>query len=62
MMAGHTVIKIFAGFAAMLGVFGIAPIAVNVLVSCLEAVIAVLQAYIFATLTCVYINDVVCLH
>jgi F-type H+-transporting ATPase subunit a len=46
----------------MLGVFGIAPIAVNALVSCLEFVIAILQAYIFTTLTCVYINDVVCSH
>ncbi|MDR0968514.1 MAG: F0F1 ATP synthase subunit A [Holosporaceae bacterium] len=63
MMAGHTMIKIFAGFAAALGIFcGLAPIAVDALVLCLETIIAFLQAYIFATLTCVYINDVVHLH
>ncbi len=62
MMAGHTMMKVFAGFAAMLGVMGIAPIAVNVILTGFETVIAILQAYIFTILTCVYLNDAVHLH
>jgi F-type H+-transporting ATPase subunit a len=62
MMAGHTMMKVFAGFAAMLGLLGIAPIAVNVILTGFEAVIAVLQAYVFAILTCVYLNDAIHLH
>ncbi|MDR1560984.1 MAG: F0F1 ATP synthase subunit A [Holosporaceae bacterium] len=62
MMAGHTMIKVFAGFAAMLGLWSILPIAVNVILTAFEIVIAILQAYVFAILTCVYINDAVHLH
>lgn len=62
MMAGHTMMKVFAGFVAMLGIFGIAPIAVNVILTGFEIVISVLQAYIFTVLTCVYLNDAVNLH
>ncbi|MDR2157971.1 MAG: F0F1 ATP synthase subunit A [Holosporaceae bacterium] len=62
MMAGHTMMKVFAGFAAMLGIFGIAPIAINIILTGFEVVVAVLQAYIFTILTCVYINDAVHLH
>lgn len=62
MMAGHTMIKVFAGFAAMLGVMGVIPIAVNAILTGFETVIAVLQAYIFTILTCVYLNDAVHLH
>jgi F-type H+-transporting ATPase subunit a len=62
MMAGHTMMKVFAGFAAMLGVFGIAPIAINIILTGFEIVVAVLQAYIFTILTCVYLNDAVHLH
>ena len=62
MMAGHTMMKVFAGFAAMLGVYGFAPILVNVILTGFEIVIAMLQAYVFTILTCVYLNDAVHLH
>jgi F-type H+-transporting ATPase subunit a len=62
MMAGHTMIKVFAGFSVMLGALGIAPVAMNVILTGFEAVIAILQAYVFAILTCVYLNDAVHLH
>jgi F-type H+-transporting ATPase subunit a len=62
MMAGHTMMKVFAGFAAMLGVFGFAPIAVNVILTGFEIVIAILQAYVFTILTCVYLHDAIHLH
>ena len=62
MMAGHTMMKVFAGFAAMLGIMGVVPIAVNAILTGFETVIAVLQAYIFTILTCVYLNDAVHLH
>ena len=62
MMAGHTMMKVFAGFAAMLGVWGFAPIAVNIILTGFEIVIAMIQAYIFTILTCVYLNDAVNLH
>ncbi|GHT97274.1 ATP synthase subunit a [Alphaproteobacteria bacterium] len=62
MMAGHTMMKVFAGFAVMLGAFGIAPILVNALLTGFEIVIAILQAYVFTILTCVYLNDAIHLH
>ncbi|MFQ5623479.1 MAG: F0F1 ATP synthase subunit A [Gammaproteobacteria bacterium] len=57
MMAGHSVIKVFAGFAGALGVGAVAPIFAIVAVYGLEMLVAVIQAYIFAILTCVYLND-----
>ncbi len=57
MMAGHTMIKVFAGFVVTLGVFGVAPFLFIILLYILETVIAVLQAYVFAVLTCLYLND-----
>lgn len=66
MMAGHTMMKVFAGFATMLGayfgLFSIAPILVNVILTGFEIVVAILQAYVFAILTCVYLNDAIHLH
>ena len=62
MMAGHIVMKVFAGFVVMMGVAGIAPMAVNVVLTGLEIIISLLQAYIFTLLTCVYLNDAVNLH
>lgn len=62
MMAGHTMMKVFAGFAAMLGIWGFAPIVVNIILTGFEIVIAMIQAYIFTILTCVYLNDAVNLH
>lgn len=62
MMAGHTVVKVFAGFASMLGMLCVAPIAVNVILTGFEIAVAALQAYIFTILTCVYLNDAIHLH
>ena len=62
MMAGHTVMAVFAGFTAVLGIFGFLPIAVTAAVFALEIVIAVLQAYVFAILTCLYLHDSIHLH
>ena len=62
MLAGHTLMKVFAGFIFALGVFGIAPWAFIVALTGLEIVIAFLQAYVFTILTCLYLNDALHLH
>lgn len=70
MMAGHILLKVFAGFAIMiigaLGVYGFAgavlPGVALVVLSGLELFVALIQAYIFALLTCVYLNDALHLH
>ena len=62
MLAGHTLIKVIAGFIALLGVAGVLPFALVVALPGLEILIAFLQAYVFAILTCLYINDAIHLH
>lgn len=62
MMAGHTMLKVFAGFVVSLGVFGFAPLLFTIAFTGLEVVVAVLQAFIFAVLTCIYLNDAVNMH
>ena len=62
MLAGHTLLKVIAGFVAVLGVFGVLPLALVVALTGLEILIAFLQAYVFAILTCLYINDALHLH
>ena len=62
MMAGHTMLKIFAGFIVPLGIFGIAPLMVDVALTALEVLIAFLQAYVFTILTCLYLNEAINLH
>ncbi|MEM9012335.1 MAG: F0F1 ATP synthase subunit A [Pseudomonadota bacterium] len=57
MMAGHAVIKVFAGFAGALGVGAVVPIFAITAVYGLELLVAVIQAYVFTILTCVYLND-----
>ena len=57
MMAGHAVIKVFAGFAGAMGVGAIAPIIAIMAVYGLEMLVVVIQAYVFTILTCVYLND-----
>jgi F-type H+-transporting ATPase subunit a len=65
MLAGHITLKVFAGFVALLGtslgaigwVGGIAPLALTVALYALELLVAFLQAYVFAVLTCIYLND-----
>ena len=61
--AGHTMLKVFAGFIISLGVVGgFLPLAFVVALTGLELLIAFLQAYVFTILTCFYINDAVHLH
>ncbi len=62
MTAGHTMLKVFAGFVVALGVFGVAPFALVVALIGLEILIAFLQAYVFTILTCVYLNDALNMH
>ena len=63
MLAGHTMLKVFGGFVVMLGVIGgWAPLAFIVAFTGLELLIAFLQAYVFAILTCLYLNDAIHLH
>ena len=62
MLAGHTLLKVFAGFVVSLGLAGFLPLAFIVALTGLEILIAFLQAYVFAILTCLYINDALHLH
>lgn len=67
MMAGHLILKLFASFSAMLlntsfAALGIIPLILNVGVTGLEFLVAVLQTYVFTLLTCLYINDAINLH
>ena len=62
MMAGHTMMVVFAGFTITLGLFGFLPIAINVALFALEVIVAVLQAYVFTILTCLYLRDAIHLH
>src|SRR5437660_7653741 len=67
MLAGHISLKVFAGFVAMLGtslgaigwVGGVMPLALTVALTALELLVAFLQAYVFAILTCIYLNDAI---
>ena len=56
-MAGHAVIKVFAGFAAALGVFAFVPVLAITAIYALEVLVAFIQAYVFTILTCVYLKD-----
>lgn len=58
MLAGHTMMKVFGGFVAALGIFGILPLAFMVALVALEIVVALLQAYVFAVLSCIYLAGV----
>jgi F-type H+-transporting ATPase subunit a len=66
MLAGHITLKVFAMFIPMLGAVGIAgwlgaalPLALVVALTALELLVAFLQAYVFAILTCIYLNDAI---
>ena len=66
MLAGHIALKVFAGFVTMLGAIGIVgwigailPLALTVALTALELLVAFLQAYVFAILTCIYLNDAI---
>ena len=69
MLAGHTMLQVFAGFVIALGgaggilsVLSIAPMALIVAIMALELLVAFLQAYVFAILTCIYLNEALHLH
>jgi len=62
MMAGHTMMKVFGGFVVALGVFGVAPMVVLLALTGFEILVAVLQAYVFTILTCIYLRDALHLH
>ena len=69
MLAGHTMLAVFAGFVILLGgaggalsVLSIAPLALIVAIMLLELLVAFLQAYVFAILTCIYLNEALHLH
>ncbi|MEO5938545.1 MAG: F0F1 ATP synthase subunit A [Sphingomonas sp.] len=69
MTAGHVLLKVFGTFVVTLGsfgalpyVFGIVPLGVSVALSALEVLIAVVQAYVFALLASLYLNDAINLH
>jgi F-type H+-transporting ATPase subunit a len=62
-MAGHTMLEVFAGFAVLLPWWGkIAPTGFMVAFTGLELLVAFLQAFIFTVLTCIYLNDAVNMH
>jgi len=63
MMAGHTMLKVFASFVIGLGLLlGWAPLLLIVALTGLEIGIAFLQAYVFAVLSCLYLNDALHMH
>ena len=62
MMAGHTMMKVFGGFAVLMGVLGVAPVALLVALTGFEILVAFLQAYVFTVLTCLYLHDAIHLH
>ncbi len=66
MLAGHITLQVFAGFIIMLAGFGILgwfgaalPFVLVVMLTALEFLVAFLQAYVFAILTCIYLNDAI---
>ncbi len=69
MVAGHTMLKVFGGFVVSLSALGAAgvvgaffPLAFIVALTGLELLVACLQAYVFAMLTCLYLNDALHMH
>lgn len=69
MLAGHIMVKIFAGFVVMLlsisqwgSMLSLVPLLVNVALIAFEVIVAGLQAYVFTVLTCLYLHDVLNLH
>jgi F-type H+-transporting ATPase subunit a len=62
MLAGHVLLKVLASFVVMMGGAGILPIPFMMIMVGFEIFVAILQAYIFTILTCVYLNDAINLH
>ncbi len=66
MLAGHIALKVFASFIGMLGALGflgwagaVLPLGLTMALTALELLVAFLQAYVFAILTCIYLNDAI---
>jgi F-type H+-transporting ATPase subunit a len=66
MLAGHITLKVFGGFVVMLSAFGVLgwlgallPLGLTIALTALELLVAALQAYVFAILTCIYLNDAI---
>lgn len=62
MVAGHTILKIFGYFTVQMKVLGVFPLIVNMAIMGFEFFVAFLQAYVFTTLSCVYLNDAFDVH
>ncbi len=62
MLAGHVLLKVLAGFVISLGVFGLVPFIAISAVTLLEIMVALIQAYVFALLSTIYLNDAINLH
>lgn len=62
MTAGHIVLKVFAAFITVSGIIGLFPFGMLMILTAFEIFVAILQAYIFTILTCVYLNDALNLH
>lgn len=62
MLAGHIVLKLFAMFTAAMGLWGAVPFLCVIGLTGFEFLIAVLQAYVFTVLACIYLNDALHLH
>jgi F-type H+-transporting ATPase subunit a len=62
MVAGHMLLKVFAGFIPALALAGIFPLGMVVVLTGFEVLVAFLQAYVFTILTCLYLNDSIHLH
>ena len=62
MLAGHVILKVIAGFTVVMGIWGLAPISLNVAIIGFEFFVAGIQAYIFTILSCLYLHDALHLH
>lgn len=62
MVAGHSILKIFGYFTVKMNVLGVFPLMINMAMTGFEFFVAFLQAYVFATLSCVYLNDAFDVH
>jgi F-type H+-transporting ATPase subunit a len=62
MLAGHVLLKVFAGFTIILGAAGVVPLGINILFIGFELFVAAIQAYIFTVLTCLYLEEALHLH
>lgn len=62
MLVGHILLKVMGGFAVLMGAAAILPLTLLVGITALEFLVSVLQAYVFAILTCIYLHDALHLH